>query len=106
MIQFKQAKSLFKMFRGEILRPQESSDSQTIVFRYKEIGGILCAKHRRNGIVSIYRILGQEITFFQMFLTQYIPDFLVAEHYGLRKTTFWGSKDLASFIGDTTTYNS
>jgi hypothetical protein len=24
----------------------------------------------------------------------------------LRKTTFWGSKDLASFIGDTTTYNS
>jgi hypothetical protein len=31
-----------------------------------------------------------------MFRTQYIPDFVVAEHYGLRNTSSWGSKDLAS----------
>jgi hypothetical protein len=32
-----------------------------------------------------------------MFRPQYIPDFFVAEHYGLRNTTgtFWWSKDLA-----------
>jgi hypothetical protein len=31
-----------------------------------------------------------------MFHTQYVPDFFVAEHYGLRKTSSLGSKDLAS----------
>jgi hypothetical protein len=31
-----------------------------------------------------------------MFSKQYIPDFFVAEHYGLRNTASWGSKDLAS----------
>jgi hypothetical protein len=31
-----------------------------------------------------------------MFPTQFIPDFFVAEHYGLRITTSWLSKDLAS----------
>jgi hypothetical protein len=38
--------------RGEILRPPGSSLWQTIVFRYKEIRGILCTKHLRNGNVS------------------------------------------------------
>jgi hypothetical protein len=31
-----------------------------------------------------------------LFRTQYTPDFLIAEYYGLRNTIFWGSKDLAS----------
>jgi hypothetical protein len=31
-----------------------------------------------------------------MFHTQYSSDFFVAEHYGLRNTTSWWSKDLAS----------
>jgi hypothetical protein len=30
-----------------------------------------------------------------MFPTQFIPDFLVAEYYGLRNTIFWVAKDLA-----------
>jgi hypothetical protein len=33
-----------------------------------------------------------------MFRTQYIPDFFVAEHYGLWNTSSWGSKDLASAL--------
>jgi hypothetical protein len=31
-----------------------------------------------------------------MFLTQSMPDFFVAEHYGLRNTSSWWSKNLAS----------
>jgi hypothetical protein len=31
-----------------------------------------------------------------MLTTQFIPDFFVAEYYGLRNTIFWGSLDLAS----------
>jgi hypothetical protein len=34
-----------------------------------------------------------------MFLTQYTPDFFVAEYCVLRNTTTWGSKDLASGPG-------
>jgi hypothetical protein len=33
-----------------------------------------------------------------MFPTQYIPDFFVAQHYCLRNTSSWGSKDLATGI--------
>jgi hypothetical protein len=40
--------------------------------------------------------LDKNITVFPMSLTQYIPDFFVAEHYGLRNTASWWSKDLAS----------
>jgi hypothetical protein len=40
--------------------------------------------------------LERNITVFPMFSTQYFPDFFVAEHYGVRNTTSWGSKDLAS----------
>jgi hypothetical protein len=31
-----------------------------------------------------------------LFRTQYTPNFLIAEYYGLRNTIFWGSKDPAS----------
>jgi hypothetical protein len=50
----------------------------------------LCTKHRRNGIASF-----QEPNFYPILRTQYIPDFFVAERFGLRNTIFWGSKDLA-----------
>jgi hypothetical protein len=40
-------------YRGEILRPPENSVPQTTVFRYQEIGDILCTKQRSNGIVFI-----------------------------------------------------
>jgi hypothetical protein len=30
-----------------------------------------------------------------MLRTQYIPNIFVAEHYGLRNISSWGSKDLA-----------
>jgi hypothetical protein len=40
--------------------------------------------------------LDKNITFPPMFHMQYIPDFDVAEHYGLRNTAFLRSKDLAS----------
>jgi hypothetical protein len=33
-----------------------------------------------------------------MFRPQWIPDFFVADHYGLRNTTSWGPKDLASVL--------
>jgi hypothetical protein len=70
---------------------------QTIVFRYKEISRILCTKHLRNGtgIVSFHRIFRQGHNFSPMFRTQYIPDFFIADHYGLRNTSSWGPKDLA-----------
>jgi hypothetical protein len=47
-------------FRGEILGRPGGSVSQIIVFCYKEIGGIFCAKHRRNGIVFYIKIFWQE----------------------------------------------
>jgi hypothetical protein len=54
-----------------------SLDHQKIVFRYKEIEGLLCRKHRKNSIVSIYRILGmQEVTFFRCFIHNFPPDSL------------------------------
>jgi hypothetical protein len=67
-----------KISWGEILRPPGGSVSQTILFRYKEnsIWRIFRHKHYRY------------ITLLPMFLTQYTPDFFVAEHYGLRNTTF------------------
>jgi hypothetical protein len=33
-----------------------------------------------------------------MFRTQYIPDFVVAEHMVCVTHTYWGSKDLASAV--------
>jgi hypothetical protein len=72
------------------------SVSQTIVFRYKEIGGYIVYETSRK----LYCFLLKNGTqlFFSMFRTQYFPDFFVAEHYGLRNTicTSWWSKDLAS----------
>jgi hypothetical protein len=34
-----------------------------------------------------------------LFRTQYTPDFLIAEFYGLRNTIFWVTEDLASGLG-------
>jgi hypothetical protein len=41
--------------------------------------------YRNNAIASLFR-------------TQYTPDFLIAESYGLRNTIFWESKDLAAEV--------
>jgi hypothetical protein len=38
----------FHVSSGEIFRPPENSVPQTIVFRFKEIGGKLCTKHRKK----------------------------------------------------------
>jgi hypothetical protein len=40
--------------------------------------------------------LDRNITIGLLFRTQYTPDFLIAEYYGLRNTIFWATKDLAS----------
>jgi hypothetical protein len=40
--------------------------------------------------------LDRNNTIASLFRTQYTPDFLIAEYYGLRNTIFWGTKDLAS----------
>jgi hypothetical protein len=79
---------------GEILRPPESSVPQTIVFRFKEIGGVWKIGKR---LFSCQNILKLETILFSMFPTQYTFDFFEADHYGLWKTASGGeSKDLAS----------
>jgi hypothetical protein len=65
----------FEIFLGEILRPPRGSVSQSKVFRYKRIMGILYTKNPRNVIV----LLDRNITFFRMFRTQYIPDLFLPE---------------------------
>jgi hypothetical protein len=40
--------------------------------------------------------LDRNSTIASLFRTQYTPDFLIAEYYGLRNTIFWMTKDLAS----------
>jgi hypothetical protein len=37
-------------------------------------------------------------TIASLFRTQYTPNFLKAEYYGLQNTIFWGTKDLASVL--------
>jgi hypothetical protein len=39
--------------------------------------------------------LDRNNTIASLFRTQYTPDFLKAEYYGLRNTIFWVTKDLA-----------
>jgi hypothetical protein len=48
--------------------------------------------------------LDRNNTIASLFRTQYTPDFLKAEYYGLRNTIFWVTKDLASYQRDHT-YN-
>jgi hypothetical protein len=36
------------IYRGDIFRVQTCRVSQTIVFRYREIGGRLCTRHRKK----------------------------------------------------------
>jgi hypothetical protein len=50
--------------------------------------------------------LDRRITIASLFRTQYTPDFLIAEYYGLRNTIFWGSKDLASGFCQTLRFSS
>jgi hypothetical protein len=40
--------------------------------------------------------LDRNYTIASLFRTQYTPDFLIAEYYGLRNTIFWVTEDLAS----------
>jgi hypothetical protein len=74
------------ILRGEILRPLRGSVSQIIVFRYKEIRGILCRKHLRNGIVTSWSIFIKDWTFSDLSYTIY-QRFMRREHYGLRNTS-------------------
>jgi hypothetical protein len=41
---------------GEILKPPENSVSQTLLFRYKEIDGLLYRKHRKNNSFNLKNI--------------------------------------------------
>jgi hypothetical protein len=82
---------------GEILRPPGGGVSQTMVFCYTKNWGVNCVRNIVEMVLFHSKeYLDWNITVFPMFHTQYIPDFCVAEHYGLRNTTSWGSKDLAS----------
>jgi hypothetical protein len=65
--------------RGEILNPPGGSVSQTIVFRYDEIGDILHTKHRNKVIFLSKDSLERNETFSSMYRTQYNPDCFVAE---------------------------
>jgi hypothetical protein len=68
-----------------------SSVTQKIVFRYQEIGGY-CVRISEAMVLFLSKeYLDRNITFFPMLLTQFIPDFFVAEYYGLWTTIFWGS---------------
>jgi hypothetical protein len=40
--------------------------------------------------------LGRNNTIASLFRTEYTPDFLIAEYYGLRNTIFWVTEDPAS----------
>jgi hypothetical protein len=42
--------------------------------------------------------LDRKNTIASLFRTQYTPDFLIAEYYGLRNTIFWVTEDLASGV--------
>jgi hypothetical protein len=88
-------------YRGEILRPPENSVPQTIVLRYQEIG-VHCVQNSEAMVLFLSKeYLDRNITFFSMLPTQFIPDFFVAEYYGLRNTIFWGSEYLASVYSAT-----
>jgi hypothetical protein len=67
--------------KGEILRPPENIVSQTMLFRYKDIEGLLCRKHRKIVLFRSKEYLSRSITFLRFFRTQFPPDFFVAKHY-------------------------
>jgi hypothetical protein len=70
-----------------VYTPSGGSDWQTIVFRYKEIGGILC-RNIKEMVMFLYKDnLDKYSTFSPMFRMQYISDFFVAENFGLQNTT-------------------
>jgi hypothetical protein len=56
---------------------------QTIVFRYREIGGGLCTKHRKKvWFLYLTNIMTGTKRIFNILYTIYTPDISVAEHYG------------------------
>jgi hypothetical protein len=63
-----------------------------MVFRYKENCGGSIGK--KVVFLSKYS-LDTNNTIASLFRTQYTPDFVRAENYGLRNTIFWMTKDLA-----------
>jgi hypothetical protein len=54
--------------RGEILRPPRGRVSQTIVFSYKEIGGIISTIHRKMFLFLSTEYLDWNILFFRGFV--------------------------------------
>jgi hypothetical protein len=79
------------LIRGEILSHPENSVPQTIVLRYQEIG-VYCVRKSEAMVLFLSKeYLDRNLTFFSMLPTQVIPDFFVAEYYGLRNTIFCGS---------------
>jgi hypothetical protein len=79
----------------EILSAPVNSVPQTVVFRNTEIGDKLCGKHRKKVMFLSKYPLDRNNTIASLFRTQYTPDFLIAEYYGLRNTIFWVTEDLA-----------
>jgi hypothetical protein len=67
------------------------------MFRYTEKSGVDCVQNVEKTFCSCNNIyyVGTPL-FFTMFRIQSIPDFSVADFYGLRNTTCLYSKDVAS----------
>jgi hypothetical protein len=57
---------------------------------------------RNNTIASLFRFRNNTIA--SLFRTQYTPNFLIAEYYGLRNTIFWVTEDLASALYEFTIF--
>jgi hypothetical protein len=59
--------------------------------------GINCVRSIEKKVMFLSKIfLDRNNTIASLFRTQYTPDFLIAEYYGLRYTIFWVTEDLAS----------
>jgi hypothetical protein len=84
---------------GEILRPPENSVPQTIVWATNK-SGINCVGSIEKKVLFLSKYyLEINNTIASLFRTQYTPDFLIAEYYGLRNIIFCVTKDLASGFG-------
>jgi hypothetical protein len=63
--------------------------------------GILCKKHRKKIVFMSKYSLERNNTIFFMFLTQYTPDFFVAEHYMVCETIPHGGLRISPQAGQT-----
>jgi hypothetical protein len=79
---------IFRISRGDIHSLKGGSVSQSIVLRYKEIEDILCTNHQGKVMFLSKYSFGTNNIIFSMLRTQYTLYFFVAEHYGLRNTTY------------------